>query len=139
MSRLLGLDYGNARIGVAVGDEASGLASPYCVITHQGWQPTARSVLKLMDALKAQALVLGLPYTLEGETGEQALEVLGFAEVLRKLGATVHLQDERLSTFEAEEMLRAQGKDARQIKELVDQVAAAIILQSYLDKTRPSM
>lgn len=139
MSRLLGLDYGNARIGVAFGDETGRIATPYCVISHQGWHPTARSILKLMAALQAQALVMGLPRNMDGSTGPQAQEVLGFAEVLRKMGVTVHLQDERLSSFEAEERLRAQGKDARQIKTLVDQVAAAIILQAYLDKQAPGM
>ena len=139
MSRLLGLDYGNVRIGIAVGDPSSGLATPHSVICHQGWRPTARAVKQLAGSLGAETLVMGLPYTMEGQLGDQAQEVLGFAEVLKQEGLTVILQDERLSSFEAEERLQAAGKDARQIKTLVDQVAAAIILQSYLDKQRDTV
>lgn len=139
MSLLLGLDYGNARIGVAFGDESGRIATPHSVIPHRGWNPSAKAVRQLMDDFDARAVVLGLPHNMDGSLGEQAQEVLGFAEVLRKMGVTVHLQDERLSSFEAEEQLQAQGKNPRQIKTLVDQVAAAIILQSYLDKQGPGM
>ncbi len=136
MSRYVGLDYGNARIGVAVSDESGQFARPHGVIRHSGWGPTARAVIQFMRDVQADAIVLGLPYTMEGELGGQAQEVLGFCEVLKGQGVSVILQDERFSSFEAEERLRARGKSIAEAKALVDQEAAAIILQTWLDENR---
>ncbi|NLX83051.1 MAG: Holliday junction resolvase RuvX [Clostridiales bacterium] len=136
MTRYLGLDYGNVRLGVAISDESGRFARPHGVILHSGWGPTARAVARLMQELQAASVVMGLPYTMEGELGEQAQEVLGFTEVLKNLGVAVILQDERLSSFEAQERLRERGKSIAEMKTLVDQEAAAIILQTWLDENR---
>lgn len=133
MKRLLGLDYGQKRIGAAVSDPGRRIASPHSVLTHRGWAKTAGEVRELLFELEAEYVVLGLPYDMNGALGNQAREVQGFADALRKQGLRVEFQDERLSSVEAEESLRAAGKNAKEAKALVDQVAAALILQAYLD------
>ena len=136
MKRILGLDYGNQRIGVALSDPGCLIASPHSVLRHFGWGPTARSVRQLLEETGAEYIVLGLPYSMDGSLGDQAQEVLGFAGGLRQQGLRVELQDERLTSMEAEDSLRAGGKNWQQSKTLVDQVAAALILQAYLDAKR---
>ncbi len=133
MRRLLGLDYGDARVGVAVSDGGRLLASPHSVIRHQGWGPTAEKVLRLMEELDAEYVVMGLPRNMDGSLGPQAREAEGFAGRLREKGVRVEFLDERLSSVEAQERLREGGHDARSGKLKVDQAAAAIILQEYLD------
>lgn len=134
MKRLLGLDYGGKRIGVALSDEGRRIASPHSLIIHKGWGPSAHRVKELVQALDAGYVVLGLPLHLDGQQSQQAEEVLGFARVLRENGLRVELQDERLTSQEAEEALKAGGKTWQEAKDLVDQVAAALILQAYLDE-----
>jgi len=134
VKQLLGLDYGNERIGVAVSDETRTIASPHSVIRHQGWGPTAGKVALLMDELSAEYLVMGLPRNMDDSLGPQAREVMGFARRLNEKGIRVELIDERLSTVEAEEKLRENGLNAQERKKMIDQAAAALILQQYLDQ-----
>lgn len=136
MKRLIGLDYGDKRIGVALSDESRTIASPHSVITHKGWGPTAKAVAQLLRDTDADFVVMGLPCHLQGGIGRQAEEALGFSKVLEKHGIKVVMQDERLTSVSAEECLREGGKTAKQSKALVDQVAAALILQAYLDEHR---
>lgn len=131
--RLLGLDYGDKRIGVALGDTQGRLASPHGVFHHKGWGPDARRISALMQETGASGVVLGLPRNMDGSLGPQAREAKGLGERLEACGITVYYQDERLSSFEAEEALRKRGLDSRRIKDQVDQTAAAFILQRYLD------
>lgn len=134
MKRLLGLDYGNERIGVAVSDETRLIASPHSLIRHHGWGPTAEKVALLMDELSAEYLVMGLPRNMDDSLGSQAQEVMGFARRLSEKGIRVELVDERLSSVEAEEKLRENGLNAQKRKSRIDQAAAALILQKYLDQ-----
>lgn len=136
MKRLIGLDYGDKRIGVALSDESRTIASPHSVIPHKGWGPTAKAVAQIMRDTDAEFVVMGLPCHLEGGMGKQAEETLGFARVLEKHGIRVMMQDERLTSVTAEDALKEGGKTARESKLLVDQVAAALILQAYLDEHR---
>jgi len=133
--RLLGLDYGARRIGVALSDEGRRLARPHSLLHHRGWTPSARAVEDLLKQLDAEYVVLGLPYGMDDQVGSQAQEVLGFAEALRRRGIRVEMQDERLTSLEAGDILREQGHTWQRSKALVDQVAAALILQAYLDQT----
>lgn len=136
MKRLIGLDYGDKRIGVALSDESRTIASPHSVIPHKGWGPTAKAVARIIQETDAEFVVMGLPCHLEGGLGKQAEEALGFARVLEKHGIKVMMQDERLTSVTAEDALKEGGKTARESKLLVDQVAAALILQAYLDAHR---
>lgn len=136
MRRLLGLDYGGERIGVALSDESLTLASPHSVIRHKGWGPSARQVSQLMAQWDCEYLVLGLPRNMDGSLGSQAREVQGFGEQLTGLGLRVVYADERLSSVDAEEKLREGGRKGGDIKDRVDQAAAAVILQEHLDRLR---
>ena len=136
MKRLLGLDYGGERIGVAVSDESGTLASPHGVIRHKGWGPSSRQVGELAVRFDCEYVVLGLPRNMDGSLGGQALEAQGFGERLTELGLKVVYEDERLSSVDAEEKLREGGRRGGQIKDRVDQAAAAVILQEHLDRLR---
>ena len=132
----MGIDYGDRRVGVALSDPERRLATPLCTLAHRGWGPTAIAVIGLMREHGAEYAVVGLPRDMDGSLGAQAEETLGFCGALEKKGVKVHTQDERLSSLEAEELLRAGGAGAKNLREKVDQAAAAVILQRHLDALR---
>jgi len=130
--RILGVDYGRARIGIAVSDELGLLAHPVETI------PTRENAAKRVDEIvrekNVERVVIGLPRHMNGSMGEAAGEVLAFAEKLRKqLPCEVVVWDERLTTIAANRALREGGQKSRTSRSFVDQVAAQMILQGYLD------
>lgn len=130
--RILGLDFGRARIGVAVSDELGFLAHP--VETIPAGNGAARRVAEIVAEKNAERVVVGLPRHMNGSVGESAAEALAFAKELRALlPCEVVTWDERLSTTAANRALRDSGRKTRRSRQLVDQVAAQMILQSYLD------
>ena len=138
--RSLGIDYGERRIGLALSDATGLLASPWKKLPNDGNLRAA--VARIADAVRAlqqdddglQAIVIGLPRRLSGEASEQTARVQQLAELLRQqLGVTVILQDERLTSHAAEELLAARERDWRKRKGQLDAMAAALILQDYLD------
>lgn len=139
MSRALGLDLGERRIGVALSDSAGTLATPYEVLTRSGDRARDHARLAAMvDETGAEVVVVGLPLSLDGSHGPAATRVEAEVEELRgRLGVPVDTWDERLSTVEAERRLRSAGVRGRRRRHVVDQVAATVILQSWLDATRP--
>ena len=135
--RLLGLDYGAHTVGVAVSDETGLIATRLEVIRREK-EGHLRRTLARIEALcteyGAEAIVLGLPLNMDGSAGVRAEKTLQFKERLeRRTGLSVYLQDERLTSVEAEEILRAQGVSTPDIKEMIDAVAAEVILQDYLN------
>jgi putative holliday junction resolvase len=139
MVRAIGLDLGERRIGVALSDSAGTLATPYEVVTRSG-DPSrdASRLAAIVDETGAEVVVVGLPLSLDGSHGPAAQRVEAEVAALRpRLGVPVELHDERLSTVEAERRLRAAGVKGRQRRHVVDQVAATVILQSWLDASRP--
>jgi putative pre-16S rRNA nuclease len=134
---VLGLDLGDARIGVAVSDPERRLAVSIGTI-HVGQPPgELRSVAALVREHEAVLVVVGLPLSMSGEVGPRARHAEGFAQALRAaLEVPVELHDERLSTVEAERGLRDAGVSGRDRREVVDRTAAAVILQSWLDAHR---
>jgi putative Holliday junction resolvase len=142
--RYLGVDYGRRRIGLALSDATAMLARPWQTIGAGGTpSASARAVAATVAAFLAGAgedaiagVVVGLPRRLGGEDNEQTPLVRQFAEALRGAGYEVHLQDERLTSREAEARLAVRQRDWRARKEQIDAAAAAIILQDYLD-SRP--
>ncbi|HXF74140.1 MAG TPA: Holliday junction resolvase RuvX [Actinomycetota bacterium] len=132
----LGLDLGEARIGVAISDDARRVAVPLGTI-RAGAPDDLRAVAKLVAERGVTVVVVGHPLSMSGVAGEAARRAERFAEGLRAvLEVPVVLGDERLSTAEAERELRRAGADARARRRARDASAAAVILQAYLDATR---
>ena len=130
--RILGVDFGRARIGVAVSDELGMLAHP--VKTVPASRDAAKQIAEIVREKNAERVVVGLPRHMNGSVGEAAGEALAFAEKLRTLvTCEVITWDERLTTIAANRALRDGGRKTRDSRNVVDQVAAQMILQGYLD------
>ena len=133
MSRVLGLDVGDVRIGIALSDEMRWIATPHSVYTPVGWGPDTRKLMQIYRDNDCGLAVCGLPRNMDGSVGFQAEKVMAFAEKLREAGMEIVFQDERLSTVAAHNTLIEGGMTREQRKGAVDKVAAAVILQQYLD------
>lgn len=131
--RLLALDLGSQRVGVAVSDELGLTARPLPALPRTSWKKLLRDVSALCGQLDVKGVVVGLPLRLDGTEGEAAAEARRLARNFGlSLRCPVHLQDERLSSREAESVLRRAGRDESELKGLVDSQAAVIILLDYL-------
>jgi len=132
--RILGLDVGDRRIGVAVSDEMGWTAQPLKVIQRVSLESDCRAVAEEMEATGADRVVVGLPRNMDGSLGPQAEKTKAFAEALgRVVGTEVILWDERLSTQAAERILLEADLSRAKRKKVIDKVAAGFILQGYLD------
>jgi len=133
MNPILGLDFGRARIGAAISDELQLLAHPLETIPANERAPSR--VAGIVREKKVDHVVTGIPRRMDGQIGAAATEVLQFVEKLRGiLPCPVVTWDERLTTAAAHRALRDAGKKTRHTRGYVDQVAAQMILQSYLDR-----
>ncbi|MGC9291805.1 MAG: Holliday junction resolvase RuvX [Acidobacteriaceae bacterium] len=132
--RLLGLDHGDRRIGVAISDEMGLTAQPLLTLYRTNRRNDLRSLARLVRRHGCSAIVVGLPLHLSGDVGPRALAAKEFASTLEtELHLPVYLWDERLSTAQAHRLLDAAERPANTRKQVIDQVAAVLILQSYLD------
>jgi putative Holliday junction resolvase len=135
---VLGIDAGDRRVGVALSDELRLLATPLTVLnTTHGMAPVLDALAEVVRREAVDRVVVGLPLNADGSEGRQAKRARHFARVAeRVVGLPVELWDERLSTREAEEILRLQGRRTRRMRQRgeIDAVAAAVILQDYLDR-----
>ncbi|MBR4444171.1 MAG: Holliday junction resolvase RuvX, partial [Clostridia bacterium] len=131
--RVLALDVGEKRIGVAVSDPLGITAQGVETIQSNGWSHDIERVAQLLKQYETDRLLVGLPRTLSGETGPQAEKILAFAEQLAARGWRVRFQDERLTTSLAQRALIEGDVSRRKRREVVDKLAAAYILQSFLD------
>lgn len=132
--RVLGVDMGSRRIGLALSDESRTLASPLGVIKRTSNAETRASLAKIVEAHQVTEIVVGLPRSLSGEEGPQAGVVRRDCErLITPLGPPVRLWDERLSTFEAQRLRAEAGPRRGRARKDLDAAAAAVILQSYLD------
>jgi putative Holliday junction resolvase len=130
----MALDIGDRTIGVACSDEGLILASPVETIQRRGPKADAIRVGTLVKDRGVSRVVAGLPLTLRGEAGPQSAKVLEFVEALkRRLQVPIEMWDERLTTREAERTLIAANVSRARRKEVIDQMAAVLILQTYLD------
>jgi putative Holliday junction resolvase len=130
---VLALDLGQKRVGAAISDELSISITRLKAIPRTNWKHLLREVDSLIQRFDAQTLVIGFPLRLNGSTGDAAREVHSVAaKFARSLNVPVYLQDERLSSREAEESLRADGHRGSEVSELVDSEAAAVILKDFL-------
>ena len=135
--RLLALDLGAKRIGVAVSDELRITTRPLPMISRLSWKELLRQVAGLVQSFEAKGLVIGLPLRLEGGEGTAAESVRAEAEKFRlSLTVPIYLQDERLTTFAAHLDLKAAGRNESENKREVDSEAAAIILRDFIDRMK---
>lgn len=132
--RILALDLGEKRIGVAVSDATRTIAQPLDMIPRTSRKADAEAIGRFMQEQQANLLVVGLPLMLDGSVGEKAAWVQNYtAELQQTLGVPVEFFDESFTTVQAEASLRTRGKKGRKIRQSVDAVAASFILQAYLD------
>jgi len=146
MSRLLSLDLGERRIGVAISDPTQTLARPLTTLTRASREEDFAAIASLVDEYQAERVIIGLPLSLDGTEGPQARQTRRYAERLSEtLGVPIEFWDERYSSQTAQEILQKKGKrtSSRRRKERekararIDATAAAVFLQSYLDARAP--
>ena len=138
--RVLGLDVGSKTIGVAITDEAGIAAHPLRVLERKGTDADVSAIQTLVAEHDIRQIVVGMPFELSGKVGHRAKRVQEFANALQaKLGDAVklHEQDERFTTAEAERVLLDADLSRQKRKQVIDQQAAALILQAWLDGQRP--
>jgi len=132
--RVMALDFGERRIGVAISDPTGTLATPHTVIRRRSKVEDFAAVARLVTELEAERVVVGLPLSLNGEIGPQARRVMRYTQALQQtLDVPVELFDERYSTVTADELLTESGRKRRVP---IDAAAAAVILQDYLESQR---
>ena len=135
--RIMGLDIGDKRIGVALSDPEEILASPHTTITREGDDAAVQSIIDIAVQYNVQCIVVGVPYSLNGTVGQQAKSIMAFIEkISQNTEIPIELQDERLSTVAAENLLKEAGKRREKLKEKRDSAAAAFILQGYMDSRK---
>lgn len=133
----LGLDVGRKRIGVAGCDRTGLIAAGIKTIERQSFDYDVAQLQRIVQERQVNVLVVGLPYSMNGSVGFQAKQVQRFAERLAKaLQLPLEYVDERLTSFEAEQLLKAENRSPSRNKGLIDQKAASLILQQWLDERR---
>jgi len=137
MAVILGLDIGDVRIGAAISDELGMAAHPLCTITRKNRKVDLAALNALIDTHGVGQIVVGLPLRLNGEVGIQAQKVKKFAALLeRASNLPISFWDESFTTVEAEQILQQTKKRRKKQKRVIDQVAAVLILDSYLEQLR---
>src|SRR5437899_1559163 len=135
--RILAIDYGDRRIGLAISDEMGMIARPLATIERVPKQKSFARIAQYVSELQVERVVVGLPLRLDGTAGDAAARVEKFIEALRKeLACKVVSWDERLTSFEAEERMRAAGLNAAKRHSRIDEFAAMIILEDYIANNR---
>ena len=141
--RMMGLDFGSKTVGVAISDPLGITAQGITIIRRERenkLRKTYSAIEELIEKYDVKSIVLGYPVLLSGKEGERVKATLAFKEDLeRRTGLPVILQDERLTTIQAHRSLDEMGVKSEKHGEYVDEVAAVLILQSYLDRQRNSM
>jgi putative Holliday junction resolvase len=134
--RVLGLDVGSRTIGVAVSDELGVAAHGVTTLQRRGTVKDVAQVLELVRRYQAERIVVGMPYEIDGTMGRRAERVRVFFDALAGAGLTVEEWDERFSTAEAEQVLLQANVSRARRKEVIDQIAAQVILQGWIDARR---
>lgn len=135
--KYIGLDVGNKRIGVAYTDELGMFAHPLYTIKRKGIERDIEEIKKIVKEQNTKTFVVGLPYNMDGTLGEQAQKTLKFAEIIKDaLGLEIIFWDERLTTSEAREIMYLNNIKQADRKEIVDTIAAVVILDNYISSIR---
>ena len=139
MARVLGVDYGERRVGLAVSDPSGTIAQPLPTLARRtGKRPPVHAVAELAREWQVEAIVVGLPLTLEGDESDWTREARAFGDRLAdRTGLPVHFVDERMTSVRAERAVRSLGlrRADREDRSRVDAAAAILILQAFLDRT----
>jgi putative holliday junction resolvase len=132
-TRLLGIDHGDSRIGLAISDELGSFAHPYR--TLQSGARVIDEIRAIVERVQISGIIIGFPKNMDGTLGPAAAKAKSFGDQLAQVLPTIKIifWDERLTTREAQRALHAAGKNAKQSKKMIDQVAAQILLQNYMD------
>ena len=135
IARSLGLDIGDKRIGVALSDPTAVLASPLTIINRQDDLADLETITSIINQYSVERVIVGLPRSMDGSIGKQAEKVQAFTQKLRQhTKVPVEFRDERLSTVSARRLMRASNTKRARKESRDDAIAAAIILQAYLDE-----
>jgi putative Holliday junction resolvase len=135
MGRVLGLDVGDRRIGMALSDSGGILASPLTIIEHTTESGDIEAILKIVKEREAERIIVGLPRLMNGDIGPQAQKVQVFTEVMRShTQIPIEYRDERLTTVEAQRLHQESGSKKKNRNIRYDAMAAAVILQDYLEE-----
>lgn len=135
--RVMALDIGNVRVGIAISDPAGTVATPLCVLPAREVENNAPSFRRLIEDWEPELLVCGIPYTLKKEEGPQAHTIKTKAErISRACGIPFVFTDERLSSQEAKRNLREEGMGEKEMRGKIDMIAASLFLQAWLDARR---
>lgn len=136
--RIMGLDYGSKTVGVAITDPLGMTAQPLETITRKSENKLRRTLARIEEIVReknVREIVLGLPLNMDGTGGERAEKTLEFRDMLeRRLKIEVRMQDERLTTVEADEILNEMDIPRNERKNYIDKIAASIILRDYLNQ-----
>jgi len=131
----LGIDHGSKRIGLAISDAGGKVALPAGTLESKGLKRDLAAIREIVEARQVERIVVGLPIHMDGRRGPQAQAAQAFADRLaRELGLPVDTLDERWTTREAERALRATGRKGKKQRAVVDSVAAALLLRTYLER-----
>ena len=134
MHRKMGVDYGDKRIGIALTDAMCIIASPFEVYKNIGEEDALNHLNKIIKDYDVDEVAIGLPINMDGTEGDRAIKHRQFGEKLKQLSdVKVHFIDERLTSAEAEEILISSGVRREKRKELIDKIAAQIILQTFMN------
>ena len=132
--KIIGIDYGEKRIGFAISDELLIMAHPLKVVENKGFSNFLKDINQVIEEENITKIIIGLPINMDGTTGEQANKILKIIEDLRKeIKIPILPWDERLSSEEAHTYLAETGQSRKKRSKKIDKAAAAIILQGYLD------
>ncbi len=132
--RILAIDYGSQRIGLALSDPTGTLSRPLPFLPAKADGKLAKEIAALVAKEKVELILLGLPRNMSGELGEAAAKVKAFAAIFEKATPVkIKFVDERLSTVQASRQLHEAGKDSRKQRGQIDSEAASVLLQGYLD------
>jgi putative Holliday junction resolvase len=131
----LGIDHGSKRIGLAISDPDGKVALPVGTLARRGLERDLAAIRELVEARQVERIVVGLPLHMDGRSGREAEAARAFAEHLAsELGLPVDTIDERWTTREAERALQATGRKGKKKRAVIDSVAAALLLRTYLER-----
>ena len=136
MKRILGLDYGEKRIGLSLSDPSKLIATPYKTLENRGINFFLNDIKKIIDHKSIDYIVLGLPLGINGEDTIQTKKVRKFKSEISVLNLKIYFEDERMSSISAMNSMKIEKIKTGHNKEIIDRRAAAIILQQFLDKKK---